>query len=462
MTTCMPLAVLFRATAANCSAPPKMSRAISECLLLAVICMLILPERLVARDKSDPQLTAVRSDPAYLTATGNGSSVEQAREQAEKALASQIQIAVNVSSEHRSDYTEDNAGLQVNSEYVTRHRSYTGMLFKGLRYFESQDGELWTVTTCIHRDSLARSFDFQKNRIISLVSAGLDAVRKGSVGDGLTNLHQAWLLAQFYPDTINLSRFDASLPPYPKVALAETIRSILGRIEISASDCYRDGPLTMAPLLFSFEAKPIQDLSISYYGGAGMEYARVRNGRTDIPIGGSPSSSEQRLLITIEFTDAPGIESDNELAGLFEIFGSGEFPNLKNVVLHFPWVGDSIKTTPVVAEFYAPVSKTDDVADTPDSTLAEPWREFSAQRTTDLFLDMLVQYAKLGVVSYGRRADFGDGAGCYVAVFDDREVAALLYFDGEQFRSLDRRTVYNDLASSFRGRRQVWIREVKP
>jgi hypothetical protein len=93
-------------------------------------------------------------------------------------------------------------------------------------------------------------------------------------------------------------------------------------------------------------------------------------------------------------------------------------------------------------------------------TLSEPLTNLNLCHTTPEFLEMLVQYSKLGTLSYGRKSDFGSGKDCYVVVFDDDQVIVFLLFDGVQYRTMDDKELYTDLSDDFKGRRQVWIKEM--
>ena len=429
---------------------------------LLLIIIILVPILLMARDSGDSRIESLRKNPHYLSALGEGADLEAARRLAEKALVSQIQVAIGVTSSYTSNAVEDQNVLKLTTEFVTRHQSYAGMLFKGLSYIESQQKDNWSVFAYIHRDSLSASYAYQKSKIVGLTSAGIEAVKRGGMGEGLKSLHQAWLLSHFYPDTISFSALPANLPANPQVATAELISGYLARLDVAASDCYRDDPLIMAPLRLSLDGSPVRDLTISYYGGHGMEFARVLNGRADLPLSSQPISSQQRLLITIEYIFETELKSDAELAGLYEMFGSGDFPNLKTITLRFPWIlpEPSRPAAPLIPPTFVSILSTSEPASPlPIRSLSEPLTILSSQHATPEFLVMLVQYSKLGALTYGRRSDFGDGIGCHVAVFDDNQIIAFLFFDGVQYRTLDDRGLYSELTDEFRGRRQVWIKE---
>jgi hypothetical protein len=64
----------------------------------------------------------------------------------------------------------------------------------------------------------------------------------------------------------------------------------------------------------------------------------------------------------------------------------------------------------------------------------------------------------LGILSFGRKNDFQDGKGCYVAVINENRVEELLFYDGSVYRNLKDDSTFTDLAAAFKGKKQLWIK----
>ena len=180
-----------------------------------------------------------------------------------------------------------------------------------------------------------------------------------------------------------------------------------------------------------------------------MEYASVEDGLSDVPIYDKITSQSRKLTISFVYAYANEMTSDPEIAGLYNIFKDIEFRKIKNVSVTFPWFkheGKSVEKAP---------SK--------DLMLPEPKTEalsvLKLRRETVEFLDVLEQYSKLGILRYGRKNEFEDTVGCYVAVANDKEVIEILYYDGLKFISTKSGMIYSDLSKNFKGKRQIWIKE---
>lgn len=416
---------------------------------------------LPASTSVERQIISFQNDPTYLTGIGEAKSVADARGQAEKALVSRIQVSIGVTTNSSANYLENDRELKVSTEYSVQNKSFAGMFLRGLSYLEEhKNDESWTVLAYIERDSVASSFALRKSRIVSLTNTGSGAVERGSIGDGLKDLYQAWLLAQFYPDTVDLRAAGLGNSTNPKVALHDRINQILGKMEIKVDDCYRDDPLVMAPLRFNFDGKPVKDLTISYYGGQGTEFARVLDGKADLPLVTPPTMAEQKLLVTFEFAFETDLQTDPELSGLFDMFGAGDFQNIALVTIHFPWIKSDNPHETKPETVTSLISLPTTTATRNDTSESEPISVLKRLSVTADFLDVLGQYARLGVVRFGRKSDFGDGSGCHVAVIGEDRVEAFLYFDGINFHSPDTNLI-EDLSKNYHGKRQVWIKELR-
>lgn len=429
------------------------SRHPNACLAFLPL-IVLLPFAAFAATRSSPadKIAALQNNPAYVTGLGEAATLSEARSAADKALVSQIQISVGFVTTSTATYNETDRDLKMTLDYVVKQKSFAGMLLKGLTHVEDKSSDGWRVLAAIHRDSLAASFALRKSRIVSLSEAGSAAVARGDLGSGLQSYYQAWLLAQFYPDTLDLRKIGLPNAPTAAVALSDRINKLVSDLEVLPDDCYQDAPLVMAPLTFKLAGKPVRDLTISYYGGQGMEYARVRDDRAELPFSSQPASPQQKLIVTIDFMSDTQFQNDPELAGLAEMFADG-FNAVKVITLTYPWLAEA---------------KQAERKSAPDPKLSPPQsgqpsealRVLKSFNNTGDFLDVLEQYRSLGKLIYGKRADIGDSAGACVAVMDEDHVAAILIWDGSNFKDIATAKEYHDLGEAFKGLRQVWFREV--
>jgi len=215
-----------------------------------------------------------------------------------------------------------------------------------------------------------------------------------------------------------------------------------------------DGEEIIAPLKFAYLERPVAALDFSYYSGPGRQHSRIMNYRSDTPIYDKPVYSTYNLTIMIEYIYANEMVNDPEIAELYKIFRECVFNNCKTIMLHIPWNDTTEAPPPPPPLPPAPLDK----VTTEPCQFAEVLDVLCKCSNWHDFWDVLNQYRELGLLTYGRRSDFGDGTECYVAVVDKRKVIDILYYDGEMFKVVGSDVRYSDLREKYRGMTQVWIR----
>ncbi|MCK4446359.1 MAG: hypothetical protein KAW56_04685, partial [Candidatus Marinimicrobia bacterium] len=329
-------------------------------------------------------------------------------------------------------------------DFQKKHKSFTGLYLKGLDRIAIKKKKLWYVLTYISQENLKESFQLRKEKIKGYIISGKNSASRGRTGDALRNYYWGYLLALTYPDTIIFPSIGHRESNNPQVAITNLIKGLLEDIDIIADICYKDGDIVMAPLNFRYNEIPIQDLSFSYYSGMGTDYGLVEEGYTEMPLYDKPSSNTRKLTLKIEYVYENEMATDQEILDLYDIFKENKFNTLKSINISFPWI-ESI-TKPVVNKEI--------------STNTEAIEVLKERTEIRDFFDVLVQYKKLGIIDFGHRSDFGNGKGCFVAIADENSVVEILYYNGNTFVNTTTNDTFIDLAQKFRGKRQIWIKEI--
>jgi DNA-binding transcriptional ArsR family regulator len=421
-----------------------------------------------AKDQSDPRVNTIKKSPAYLWGEREAADRDEARRLAEEELLRTIGVAITVSTSDELRAREGSHSSEISDEFLRTHRSFTGMYLKGLNHIETQSGKLWQALAFIHRDSLAESFELRKTKIREFARAGKMAADQGRIGEALRNYYWGSLLAQTYPDTICLPLSEATAGGNAQVALSAALKALEENILIEPNDCYQDGKTLLAPVAFHYYRTPVTELSASYYDGNATSFALVVNGEATFTLYDLPSARHRPLTLSIEFTCENEMASDPEIAGLYDIFKDSRPSLYRTINLTFPWLsGEEAPITPVTTTSStasaSPSRPAPTASKAAESPVPEPATEaisvLQTRTNTSDFLEVLEQYHRLGLLTYGNRSQFPDRNGCYVGVADETFVRAVLYYDGRKYRSLSDNTTYDDLATKFKGCRQIWIKE---
>lgn len=431
--------------------------------------ILLLCNLLYSQNSDVFKIDKIKSDNSYIWGEGEAEDRNESQKMAESDLLSKIQISINVATFSEQSERETQEGTTFVDDFQKKHKSFTGLYLKGLDRIVTKTKKQWYVLTFIHKDDLKESFQLRKEKIKGYVISGKNSASQGRIGDALRNYYWGYLLALTYPDTIMFPSIKDKESNNPQVAITNLIKELIGEIDIVADICYQDGNIVMAPLNFRYKEIPIKDISFNYYSGMGTDYGLVEEGYTEIPLYDKPSSSTRKLTLKIEYVYENEMTTDQEILNLYDIFKENKFSALKSINISFPW----IKSIP------KPVARKKISTNIEDLTKIEPFKipnnievykiitkteaiEVLKKRTEIRdFFDVLVQYKKLGIIDFGRRSDFGNGEDCFVAIADENSVVEILYYNGTSFVNTNTNDTFLDLAQKFRGKRQIWIKEME-
>ncbi len=435
----------------------------------------------VSCSTANPQLMPerIKSNSSLIWGEGEDAAKAKAKELAETDLLHKIQVSITVTTTGSQEEIGGTEQSVLSERFSLEHHSVSSLYLKNLNYKETQKDGVWNIIAYISKQSLAESFEMRKNKLRTYAEAARTAIDEGRLNDALRSLYWGYLLARTYPDTIDLDLGNGDKSKDPQVVFANYINHVMGSLKIIADDCCIVNQEIIAPLRVTYNDKPVQGLIFSYYDGMHTSFGRVIEGRDRLVLYDKPFVSDRRIPLTVEYAHANEMANDPEIQNLYNCFRSNAFNSLKIVDLHFPWVQDL--GLPDSAQQKMPeyaVEKDLIVEDEMEQTavaIPEPKPEQPAAelRVPEFvkvlyrhcefveFMDFVNQYMKLGVLDCGNRSDFGNGEGCFVAIADEENVVEMLYFNGNNYRSVMSGTEYAELSGEFSGKRQVWIKEIE-
>ncbi len=448
---------------------------------------------------------SIKTDTLYLWGEAISQNRSKARQQAEINLLSKIQVSINSSFMDMLSESQSGDSVAIESETRSQVSNYTGMYLKGLQRKYIKQDNTWTVLAYIHKDSLKKSFNLRKEKIKHYARNGMAAVRKGDFENGLKYLYWGYLLSRNYPNKVKIVGLSGGKSVRPQIAFQSTVSSLLDNIKITAKECYKDGSVIMAPLTFEYNGKPINKAYFNYYSGVGTDYAVIENGKIDIPIYDQPVNDTRELTLNFEYEYINEMGVDPEVKSLHQFYKDINFVNQKTVTIIFPWNKDrspAAKDTQIVSSDSIKSNKnlidttdsdsTSIIADTAgnksDSEITSEQTKASIDSLTMVkkmekdqlnpetesmqvlidnkddtkrFLQLLVQYKKLGKLSFGNRDDFADLNDLFVVILDKKNVCNILLFTGQNYIDIESKTKYESLETNFKGKRLIWVKELK-
>jgi len=410
--------------------------------LLFMFCMTIT--WLYCQDSFESMVNKIKTNPEYLWGQERAKNKSDARSLAEEDLLSKIQISLSfVNIDEQSEVSLASGDIVSTEKYTSKHKSVTSLNLKGLKRFERKKLWKWDVFSYIHLDSVKSSFNLRKRKIIGFVNTGNEALKNNRVGEALRNFYWGYLLASVYPDTINFNINNNTDSNYPSVVLMNLLKTTFEDVSFNDKDCYRDGFAIMVPMTATYQEKPISELLFNYYSGMGTDYAIMEDGFAELPIYDEPTVAKRKLSLNLDYIYEIDMRNDQEILSLYEVLDKQQFNNIKSININFPWL------------------RPDYVADESDFVVnTEAIDVLLQHKSTKDFINILDQYGKLGKLKFGKKSDFGNGDSCFVAIADKFEVSTLLYHSDNAYFDLINQKRYTELSSHFKGKTQIWIKEI--
>lgn len=403
------------------------------------------------------QWSQIVSDSGYKWGEGTGETVDEARERAVGDLLSRIQISIAVTNRSTTRDRESTDSYEYDRDYVREQSSFTSMYLKGLEHIVRVDGDKYRALAYISKKKLKESFDTRRNQILDYARLGSAAEDEYRLGDALKFYYWGYLLALTYPDSIGVGFGEAPRGSHAAIALRERIASMIRGISTEAVNVYRDDDVVIAEIGFEYDSHPIENLSFSYYSGLAMDYESVNRGRAVIPIYDKPVNAERQLILTIDYASEGEMYVNDELWNLYEVLGRKELSNTTSVRLVFDWLLTEKDKARV--KHKGEVRKPE-VAAKREGVIPEPIVALSHMQQTKEFLRILSQYSRLGKLQFGSRQEVCGTETCYVAVVDEDKVLGLFSYDGKQYAELFTRKILRNLADEFKGKREIWMKEI--
>lgn len=415
-----------------------MGLAITVFLSAATVCFGASEKELLRK------IDAIKNHPEYYWGEGQNADASKARERAKSDLASQVQVLIQSSFD---SWTEERGGHV--SELVKENiRSFSSVALRGLREYAYKKGREHVVFAYVDRRSVQEGFELLKSKIKELVRRGETLEQEGCIGPCLKNTYWAYLLSLTYPDSISY-RFEREARPTSDMpsALSNRMQSLLRSIVVTPNMVYRDGPVLMVPLRFSYRNQPIRALSFSYYSGSHTEYFRVPpEGSVEIPLYSIPSETGCSLTLMVEFQYEAEMSQIPEVEEVYQFLSRAEgfnpFPENKKTVRIHPNPDEPPPPDP--AHLVLP----------PTPAVIE---SLMTCTNTQELLKKLQRCRNKGDLAVGKRSDFLSPEGCTVILVDRQQVFAYLQFTEGQFYDMRSKQLYSETLS---GKRQIWVRDL--
>ncbi len=449
----------------------------AQVLLLIVVffCSATLPVA-QAGDIAHTRAEMIRNSPEYRHGEGYGATLDEAKGNAARDLATGIRTMVH--GEQKRTTIETTEALT--DTFESRTSLVTMIQLQGMEFIDlGEKGGKHHAFAFISEENLAASNQRQKNRVRALLIQAEQERQLRDIDVAARDAYWAYLLSHTVLDTLQLNLPGATTGD-PRFDILEYLSDMLGDVRFEAQPAFDEGAFIVSPVKVGYQGQPVRAMAVSFYGGAGTDYATVTGGLMYLPVSLTPPYPKRHTLkVRIEFEDEGGMRHHDDILALHEIFRIRSIQAARHTVrIPIPF-GRELAEEPVpVEEAPAPRHETPAatpvlpeeppppviVTETPDKAHRLLWpmtiTVLADLDSTQAFMDALTRYKRnhrLEISNTGPDPLQARGLDVYLAIVDEEAVRAVLYRENGAFIDVRHNTRITDVSSAYAGAYQIWI-----
>lgn len=215
----------------------------------------------------------------YLCGEGEGSTIDEADQQALAALVSQLSVAVSNDFSITEDERTQNGKLDAHSYTRSKLQTYSAATLTNTeRIVISNDPDHTRIGRYIKRTELNRIFEGRVRTLKENIRLGIMAEKQGKIDDALRNYYWAFTLLKTvqHPADVKYTDEETGDALLPLTWLPERMHKLFSGINVKVVG--NDG--TNVDLDFTYNGKPVSSLDFSYFDGRDWSnLCSVKDGR---------------------------------------------------------------------------------------------------------------------------------------------------------------------------------------
>ena len=245
----------------------------------------------------------------YLSAMGEGTTLEEADQYALHQLTSQISVSVQSQFKLEEGEITDNAQTSSRSAVESVIKTYSKGTLHNARQMliENKKGNGYRVLRYIEKTDIQKVFSERTDKVLDYVSLAEKSEEKREIDYALRYYYNAYCLLRSLPDRNTVRRNNEPL----SITNPQKIERILGKLECSVKQ-WDDNQVD---LFFTYDGEAVNSLAFQVHNG--YEYGHTitaKNGNARVELGMGNSSSSQLTIRYVyehlqDFSDDENVKS---------------------------------------------------------------------------------------------------------------------------------------------------------
>lgn len=259
---------------------------ITRFIKLLLLCCL---SQMTLAQNTQKQADAILQDTErYLSAMGEGSTLEEADQYALHQLTSQISVSVQSQFTLEEGEVTENAQTSSRSAVESIVKTYSQGTLRNAQQMliENKKGTGYRVLRYIEKSDIQKVFSERTDKVLDYVSQAEKSEEKGEIDYALRYYYNAYCLLRSLPDRNTVKRNNEPL----SITIPEKMERILGKIECSVKN-WKDNNVD---LFFTYDGVAVNSLAFQVHNG--YEYGHpitAKNGNASVELGMGNSGSSQ-------------------------------------------------------------------------------------------------------------------------------------------------------------------------
>ncbi len=253
-----------------------------------LLLLLCLSQMTMAQNPQKQVETILQNTERYLSAIGEGSTLEEADQYALHQLTSQISVSVQSQFTLEEGEVTENAQTSSRSAVESVVKTYSQGTLRNARQIivEKDKNTGYKVLRYIEKTDLQKVFEERKAKIMDYVSLAEKSEEKGEIDYALRYNYNAYCLLRSLPDRNTVRRNNEPLA----ITIPKKMESILGKIDCAVTS-WKDNTVS---LFFTYDGVAVNSLAFQVHNG--YEYGHpitAKNGNASVEMSMGNSSSSQ-------------------------------------------------------------------------------------------------------------------------------------------------------------------------
>lgn len=295
---------------------------------------------------SAQNIQEIKSNSMYWKAEGDGTTIEEAENDALTQIIRQISVSLFTStrvtseSERKSDGTIESYSKQDNSIKSFSFASLQNVEKSVLAPEPNAKVFMWVA-----KSEVDRMFEERKNKILDFVKTGKIAEQRLQIDDALRNYYWALMLAKVNRDAVYVDSNDEKMNCLTYLPLK--IKSVISMVKANLVECVNSDNRYFAKMRFTYENRDVASMQLRYFDGQSFVGPLVvKDGIGEMDLITLPADGKLKMRYEYSFRK----EAENLDAELRAIFSEISAPPIENALVEIPVKVNVKKNTMAVDE----------------------------------------------------------------------------------------------------------------